>query len=408
MIDLLQGLQPFEQLARDELLVLAGRSEVVSLPRGGVLFDLGDQDTFMVFLLEGTVRLTAGDGRESTVDGGTRTAGRPLAQLQPRRYRGTAVTDLRCLRLDVSGLGELQVVAERAQYVVEEIFADPDDLTGDLVQRYDRMLAKGVFGLPSLPQIAMDAVRAIDRDDADARDIAKVLINDPPITAKLIRAANSPLFHGLRKVEDCDGAIVRLGMRTARQLIVAFAMGELFKARSPALRDRMASLWRHSTEVAAIAMVLSRELRCLDPDEAMVAGLIHDVGVVAIYNLAAEDEDLAASGDALDVLVAERRRELGERMLTDWNFPPSLVAAAADAEDWWRDPAPDADLADLVIVAQLHAFLARRDGPDVPPMVKLPAFRKVTARVGLDPAASLDLLERAKAQVEEARALLSG
>ncbi|MDZ7750663.1 MAG: HDOD domain-containing protein [Gammaproteobacteria bacterium] len=405
---LLGTLEPFAHFDKDDLLVLASRSELFGLKAKGVLFELGDSDPWMYFVVEGTVRLVAADGRARVVDGGTRAARQPLAQLQPRHYRAVAATAVTCLRVDVSGLGRLEPVDRASQYVVEEVSHHGEGASGGLVGRYQALLDKGDFRLPSLPHIAMDAVRAIDRDEADPRDLAAILINDPPITAKLIRAANSPLFHGLTSVNDCDKAIVRLGMKTARQLIVAFAMGELFKATNPAVRRRLEALWQHSTQVAAIAMVLSRELRCLEPEEAMVAGLLHDIGGVPIYNLAADDPELAADDAILDELVTGRRGELGARLLADWNFPDTLVTAAREAEDWWRDPAPAPDYADLVIVAQLHAWMGRPDAPDVPPMVQLPAFRKVTARRGLDPETSLAVLAEARGRIEEARSLLAG
>ncbi len=408
MAELLGTLAPFAHLDKDDLLVLAGRSELLALKTRGVLFERGDSDPWMYFVVEGGVRLVAADGRERAINGGTREALQPLAQLQPRHYHAVAVTPVTCLRVDVSGLGRLQPADSESQYVVEELNHDDDGAGGALSGRYQALLDRGGFRLPSLPHIAMDAVRAIDRDEADPRDLAAILINDPPITAKLIRAANSPLFHGLTLVDDCDKAIVRLGMKTARQLIVAFAMGELFKARDPALRQRLEALWQHSTQVAAIAMVLSRELRCLQPDEAMVAGLLHDIGSVPIYNLAVEDEEMAADDDILEELVARRRGELGARLLVDWNFPDTLVTAAREADDWWRDPAPGPDYADMVIVAQLHAWMGRPDAPDVPSMVQLPAFRKVTARRGLDPQTSLAVLADARGRIQEARSLLAG
>lgn len=408
MVRLLGTLAPFAHLEKDDLVVLAGRSEMMGLKAKGVLFELGDSDPWMYFVVKGAVRLIAADGRERVINGGTREALQPLSQLQPRHYRAVAATPAACLRVDVSGLGRLQPADATSQYVVEEVSHDEPGAGRGLTARYRALLDQGGFRLPSLPHIAMDAVRAIDRDDADPRDLAAILIHDPPITAKLIRAANSPLFHGLTLVDDCDKAIVRLGMKTARQLILAFAMGELFKARDPALRQRLEALWQHSTEVAAIAMVLSRELRCLQPEEAMVAGLLHDIGSVPIYHLVVEDEELAADDDALEELVARHRGELGARLLADWNFPDSLVTAAREAEDWWRDPAPGPDYADMVIVAQLHAWMGRPDPPDLPPMVRLPSFRKVTARRGLDPETSLAVLADARGRIQEARSLLAG
>ncbi len=76
------------------------------------------------------------------------------------------------------------------------------------------------------------------------------------MSAKLVRACNSPLYRGFNDVLNVRETVVRLGMKTTRQLVIVFAMRDVFKSRQPLPQKHMELLWQHSREMAALCWVL--------------------------------------------------------------------------------------------------------------------------------------------------------
>ncbi|WP_306306165.1 HDOD domain-containing protein [Methylomonas koyamae] len=138
------------------------------------------------------------------------------------------------------------------------------------------------LALPTIPDVSLKIRRAINEPSANSNKIARVVQIDPSITARLVKISNSPLYRGRRRIESCPEALTRLGLKAAQDIITAFALKAVFNARSPVIRRRMQELWAHSSYVAAISAVLAHKTPGFDPDRAMLAGLIHDIGVVPI------------------------------------------------------------------------------------------------------------------------------
>jgi HD-like signal output (HDOD) protein len=399
--DTLQNLAAFRELSREDLLVLGSRAETITLKKGQSLFKHGESDPWMYVLLSGEIELTAKDGRTHRIADDSPKAGQIISRLKPRLHTCTALTPCNIVRIDGDGVGFWHSAVDPSTMLVEEL-ADNDCLAGD-----DRNGAKvdADFELPSMPDIAVKARELIDRDDCDAETVARLLMNDPSMTAKLIRAANSPVFYSTQGVSTCDQAIVRLGLKTTRYLITAFAVRALFNFDAPALDGIVRELWDHSTEVAAIASVLARHTRRFDPGEAQLAGLLHDVGVIPVLSAAAGNSELADDPESVVAMASQQRSAMGKELLKSWYFPAPLVAAAAEAEDWHRNPGEKADLADLVVVAQLLSFIGKNQIVRVPAVVSVPAFRKLLGDDS-EPAQVLEFLKEAQGQIDEIRSLL--
>ena len=140
----------------------------------------------------------------------------------------------------------------------------------------------------------------------------------------------------------------------------------------------MRLLWDHSVEVSAISFLLAQRLELGPPEEAQLAGLIHDVPIVSILGYAQSQSDLLERPAVLEARVKRLRPEIGERLLTRWNFPQNLLTAVTDAQNRWRDSGPETDLADVVLIAQLLSFIGKSKLPGVLNISRLPAFRKLS------------------------------
>ena len=405
LVEILSQFEPFDRFSEEDRVVLASRAEIVTTRDGTSLFKAGDSDPWLVCLYSGSVVLTAQDGRQHLIDAGTPAAKRPLGRLKPRQYGADAVTPVSYIRIDETGLGDVSNLPSPEQYEVHELTYDGewhDDV--EPVVELRAALENNTLRLPSLPVVALKVIRVIDDDEVAVSTVNKIVMSDPAIATKLIRAANSAVFYRRGEVHSCERAIKRLGLRSVRQLVVTFAMRELFDVATGPLQKRMQKLWAHSTHTAALAMILARKLRGFDPGEAQLAGLLHSIGVVPLLHYAAGHSQFAKDTELLDRLCVELAPWIGERMLLAWNFPVSIVTVARNMEQWWRDPGTDPELADLIIVAQYLTYIHSDRFGQLPPLIRLPAFTKTVAGK-LDPEELMSLIEEASGEIAELRSL---
>lgn len=261
------------------------------------------------------------------------------------------------------------------------------------------------LALPTIPDVSFKIRRAINDDKANSSKIARVVQIDPSITARLIQISNSPLYRGRRKIESCPEALTRIGLKASQDIITAFAMKAVFNAKSPLIRKKMQDLWAHSSYVAAISAVFAHKTPGFDPDRAMLAGLIHDIGIVPILTYADKHPDILTNPKDLVETVKKLRVEIGIQIIRKWDFPSDFEAVITHAEDWYRDGGETADYCDIVMIAQLHSFIGKIDIKKMPQMDQLPAYQKlVSGRLDIDQ--SINILDQAKDEIEHIRVML--
>jgi len=167
----------------------------------------------------------------------------------------------------------------------------------------------------------------------------------------------------------------------------------------------MKELWEHSTRVAAICYVLARLTRRFNPEHAMLAGLVHDIGSVAILSYASRIGELGHDHSQVNHALHLMRGELGAMILKKWHFPEDCILAARESEHWTRDSEPEADYCDLVLIAQLHSYVGSARMQELPHMGELPCFKKLDLGE-LTPRMSLKILGKARSQLDHAEQLL--
>ena len=262
------------------------------------------------------------------------------------------------------------------------------------------------LALPTIPDVSFKIRRAINDDKANNSKIARVVQIDPSITARLIQISNSPLYRGRRKIESCPEALTRLGLKAAQDIITAFSMKAVFKAKSPIIRKKMKDLWVHSSYVAAISAVLAHKTPGFDPDRAMLAGLIHDIGIVPILTYADKQPEILENPRDLAETIKQLRSEIGVQIIRKWDFPDDFEDVINNAENWYREGSETPDYTDIVMIAQLHSFIGKVDIKKMPKMDELPAYKKLLAGQ-LDASKSINILDQAKDEIEHIRQMLS-
>jgi HD-like signal output (HDOD) protein len=209
--------------------------------------------------------------------------------------------------------------------------------------------------LPVLPDIAIRIRDSLTNPNASLERLVHVVSSDPVLAVHVIKAANSSAFHGSDKVNSLRGAISRIGYRMLYGIVMNVALIKLFRARHAIIDRHLRKAWRRSCEVAANCYVLAERDGHLQPEVAMLAGLVHQIGVLPLCMRADED---AADIDqaALDGLMHEHAASIGVSLLQHWNFPDDVVEIVAGH----ADPAhvTRADVADYVDVLELAIRLS--------------------------------------------------
>lgn len=214
--------------------------------------------------------------------------------------------------------------------------------------------------LPTLPEVALKVRDAAEDPRTDSAGIARVIANDAALSARIIRVANSPLLRAASPILDLRMAISRLGMQYTCNLSIGLAMEQMFQATSDAVDRRMREVWAHSTEVAGISAVLAKTYTRLKPDQATLAGLVHQIGALPVLRFAEEQRRLLKTPELLEQLLGELHCEIGQLILETWDFPPELAIVPTQYLQFDRQPAA-ADYADVVMVANLQSRIGSDD-----------------------------------------------
>ena len=270
---------------------------------------------------------------------------------------------------------------------------------------YNNILAdldSGKLLLPTLPEVALKVREVVQDPDATAAQLADIIVTDAALSARLLKVANSALYRGRVPVESVQTAVSRLGLQMVRNLVTSLVMEQMFKPTSRTLEKRMRKLWEHSTEVAAISQVIASKQAHIKTDEAMLAGLIHNIGVLPILMRAETVPGLIEDDVRLDQLVENLYPRIGAAILKNWQFPQNLITVAAEHTNLNRNSGPDGpDLCDVVQVANLQSYFGTEKALDPQTRHKLVAFEKL----GFDTGISVVELDENSDEYQEALAL---
>lgn len=195
-------------------------------------------------------------------------------------------------------------------------------------------LVNVVGELVSFPAVHLRLGEALDDPDSTSQDIARLVGQDPALAVRVLRIANSPLYGLSRQVETLERAVTVLGVRQMRELVLAASVGGVV-ARMPNVLYEMDDFWRHSILCGLTARRLASACARVETDFAFVAGLLHDIGQLVLFNRYPGQSrvvlELAMDrAQPLEMYQAERKvfgfdhAALGGRLLEIWQLPERL------------------------------------------------------------------------------------
>lgn len=263
-------------------------------------------------------------------------------------------------------------------------------------------IEKDKLDLPALPKIALDVRQSLDNPNSSLADVAKIITKDAALSARMIHIANSPLLRTSQTIETIEMAVMRMGGSMIRNMVTSMLMAQMYTTTSDITDKRLRKVWKHSTEVAAISHALATQFTDLQPDQALLAGLVHDIGVLPILSRAEEHVELLADDEALNRIIETVHCTIGGEILRRWSFPEELVLVAEEHENFSRN-SEVVDYVDVVTVANLQSLIGTDHHHNETDWSNIPAFEKL----GLQTDVNVVELDETNANIESARAALA-
>lgn len=198
-----------------------------------------------------------------------------------------------------------------------------------------RSIVNTTTDLTPLKSVATKAIQLAEDERSAAMDLATVISSDQALTSKLLKLSNSAYYGYARRISNVREAVILLGMRTVRSVAISSAIIDVFKL--PQLEHDSFDhdlFWAHSVTVGLVAETIARETKAARPEDAFTAGVLHDVGKLAM--MLAEP---AMFAEVIDLTMREEMRyreaelavfqvgheQVGARLAQRWKFPEPLV-----------------------------------------------------------------------------------
>ncbi len=373
-----------------------------------MLFCQADPIVDVIYLLSGTLAMEIDGISSYEISGDTFKAKFPLASGKTYSVTAHTKTDIRFIRVSkkVYEAGNIEYHQKRYTPDLSNLIIGPILKTSGLFNTFCSNFRNNQLSLPSLPNIALKLQREM-RNDIGIAESAKIVQLDPAITARLIQVANSPIYLSAQPVKDCLTAVNRLGLNATRNLVISVSMKQSYQFKTRSIQQRMQQQWKHSIYLSSLCFVLAASTKQVDPDKALLAGLISNIGVMPFMQFADGFSRDLYTDEEVDLAAIVLNAPIGTSILQKWGFPDDLVEIPALAENWFHDSGDKLTVSDIVILSKLHSYI------NTPKMAKLPCINSIPAYEKLNngslcPELSLGVLNESKKKVNEVIQFFSG
>jgi HD-like signal output (HDOD) protein len=213
------------------------------------------------------------------------------------------------------------------------------------VAEQDQVVAaaiKEISHIATLPEITLKIVELVEDPKSTAQDLHKIISTDPALCSRILKVVNSS-FYGLPgQIGSINRAIVMLGLNAVKNIAIAASLAKLFRGGDLTPRFSARSLWNHCNATAAGCKVLAEQLKLGLGDEAFLAGLIHDIGMMVEMQFdrnrlieVVEKIGLNESGvPTVDMIAVEdlafgaNHQDFGACLSQKWKFPKTFAQVA--------------------------------------------------------------------------------
>ncbi len=392
-IETLKQLIPIRNLSEDKLesFVLEYKPEVLS--KGQVLFTINESAKSVVYLLKGSISLTDENGKEISIEASETKAKFPLSS--GLKYTTTAIAKSKIKVLRVSQ--KIMTIDEKRNISELKI---PNNLKHNrLLQTFAEHFADNDLEVPSLPNIAIQLRKAMQHE-IGIEEAVKIIQLDPVISAKLIEVANCPLYVSKTPAKSCFEAVKRIGLNATRLLVISLSIKNIFKSNSPLIKKHLDHQWKNSIYLSSLSYVLASVSKQSNPEEALLAGLVADIGAIPFLNFVANLPTDYYNEEEIKQSIPVVKGIVGASILERWGFTDDFIKVPLFSEDWYQHSDGPLSYTDIVVLSRLHSKIGRKV-PHLPAITSIPAASKLKS-ITLSPENSLSILHNAKDKVNDA------
>jgi HD-like signal output (HDOD) protein len=284
----------------------------------------------------------------------------------------------------------------------------------DFIRELATELSSGTVQLPSYPEAAMRVQRALSSEDVDLETVVRAISAEPLLAVRIMQMANSARINAMgRPIPDLRKAVTRLGYNMVRIAAMTFVMQQLqlTPAHAP-VQQQLAGLWRLSVNVAALVRTITIHHSRLNPDVAVLVGLLHAVGKLCIHVRLAGHPELLARPEVCARILADWHSDIGGALLSDWGMADEVIDAVRFHADADRELPQTVDFTDVLAAAVRIEALREQLASDLPsPETVLPVLQEAPqlwAHLQINAEAMLSLLVHADEEIRELQLLLGG
>ena len=267
-------------------------------------------------------------------------------------------------------------------------------------------LSAGRVDLPSFPDIAMRVRKALDDESATVEQIARIIGSEAALAATVFTMASSPAMgYSGQPITDLKSAVARIGLSNVRAAALAFSLGQLRKAvQFQSIREDLNRLWQRSTYVAAVARVVAMRVDNVNPDFAMLAGLLHNIGAVYVLARIQRQPTLANQPAVCRDILKDWTPGISRSIAENWGMPEEVVEAIGEQAE------PDAARRGVPKVSDALglALLSNPGGDMAKDLATQQALLAGCTRMGLNQARWQEILDMGQAEIKALQALLGG
>jgi HD-like signal output (HDOD) protein len=199
--------------------------------------------------------------------------------------------------------------------------------------------------LPTLPEIAIKIREAADDPDVNLVAMADVIGQDPALSARMVKVANSAFMGRTVKVDTLSQAVTRIGLRQIKNIATAIAMEQLFVSKNELVKEYMDKSWQKTVNVACVAMAVmqnwikTNKHSAVNIDTLTLVALVHSIGVLPILTEAERHEEVFANPQFLEAAIKRMSGKLGGAIMRSWEFSGEFIEVAEN----WNNLAYQAD-----------------------------------------------------------------
>ncbi len=274
----------------------------------------------------------------------------------------------------------------------------------NFVQSLADDLSRGSIELPSFPDVVIRLRQVLEDEKSTTAQIVQLLTAEPVLAARLIQMANSAALRGAAsEMTDLSMVVNRLGRNMVQNSAMAYAVKQMRETQKlePA-QPYLEALWNDSTHLAALCYVLTKKLTKLNPEQALLVGLLHGIGKLYILAQAEEHPKLFEDPDNLSNILDSWHAGIGSAILEAWQFPKEVSGSVANYQVVEREHDGPTDLTDILIVAHLISAFLRQESDAELQLENVPAAKHLAVsatEIG-------GVLQQAEEQIADLRSAL--